>query len=52
MKLFVTGDIHAGLDIEKISPKKFPENRLLTKDDLVIVAGDFGLPWDGGRRDQ
>lgn len=44
--IFVTGDIHGGLDINKLSSKQFPENRGLTHDDYVIVAGDFGLVWD------
>ena len=43
--LFLTGDTHAGIDIEKlhIFNKEHPE---LTKEDYVIVLGDFGVIWD------
>lgn len=42
-RVFVTGDVHGVPD--SISFKKFPVGRTLTKDDYVIIAGDFGLPW-------
>lgn len=42
LKIFVTGDTHGGLDSEKLSFKNFPEGQTLTKDDFVIVLGDFG----------
>lgn len=44
-RLFLTGDTHADIDIEKlhIFNKEHPE---LTKEDLVIVLGDFGVIWD------
>lgn len=46
--LFVTGDVHGGLDINKLSSKQFPENRELTKSDYVIVAG---VIWDGSKEE-
>lgn len=48
MSIFVTGDLHGAIDISKLSGKSFPQGRSLTKDDYVIVAGDFGLAWDNG----
>ena len=42
-RIFVTGDCHA--EFKKLSFKAFPEGRSLTKEDFVIVCGDFGL-WD------
>lgn len=45
MKNYVTGDIHGGCDIEKLYGKDFPEGKTLNKEDVVIVAGDFGLIW-------
>lgn len=51
--IFVTGDIHGGIDISKISNENFPQAKQLTRNDYVIVCGDFGLPflpsdtWDG-----
>lgn len=44
--IYVTGDTHAGIDIAKLSSKSFVENRLLSKNDYVIVAGDFGFIHD------
>ena len=43
--IYVTGDCHA--DFTKFSTKRFPEQREMTRDDLVIVCGDFGLWHDG-----
>ena len=45
-KVFVTGDTHASIHITKLSSKKFLDGRHLTKNDYVIVCGDFGLVWD------
>ena len=42
-RIFITGDCHASYG--KLSFKSFPESRELTKDDYVIICGDFGL-WD------
>lgn len=49
--IFVTGDTHADYDISKLSTKKFPQQKTLTKSDYVIVCGDFGLVWDASRRE-
>ena len=51
MSIFVTGDIHGEI-YPRLSNASFPAQRELTKDDIVIVAGDFGIPWtDGGAAD-
>lgn len=42
--IFVTGDCHA--NFEKFSTKNFPEQKELTRNDYVIVCGDFGGIWD------
>jgi len=42
-KIFITGDIHG--DPFRFSSKKFLEGKELTKNDYVIVAGDFGILW-------
>lgn len=39
--IFITGDCHA--DWKKFSKKSFPEQAEMTRDDFVIVCGDFGL---------
>lgn len=41
MAVYLTGDCHA--EFGKFSTKRFPEQKELTRDDYVIVCGDFGL---------
>jgi len=43
-KVYITGDTH-GDPVTRLSTKNFPEGKELTKDDYVIVAGDFGVIW-------
>ena len=46
--IYITGDTHA--DFRRFNTRNFPEQKQLTKDDYVIVCGDFGL-WDGSKRE-
>lgn len=46
--IFLTGDIHGELSINKLSSANWPEGQGLCRDDYVIVLGDFGLVWDCG----
>jgi len=48
---YVTGDTHGDNDIYKLSPIMFPEQNQMTKDDYVIICGDFGCIWTGDQRD-
>jgi predicted phosphohydrolase len=41
--IFITGDMHGEHDIGKFVTKMFPEGTKLTKNDFVIITGDFGL---------
>lgn len=41
--IFITGDCHG--DYRRFSANIFPEQRGMTKEDFVIICGDFGL-WD------
>lgn len=50
--IYITGDTHRDLDIWKIQGFSFPEADGLTKDDYVIIAGDFGGIWYGDERDE
>lgn len=45
MRIFLTGDTHGGIDIHKLYEfnTEYPN---LTKKDLVIILGDFGVIWD------
>lgn len=48
MTILLTGDIHGTHDIHKLSSDHFNKNNELnlTKDDHLIICGDFGLIWD------
>ena len=42
--IYVTGDIHGGIDIQKLSNKNLKKyNITIGKGDFVIILGDFGL---------
>lgn len=41
--IYITGDCHS--DVTKLNKRFFPEQNEMTKDDTVIVCGDFGLLW-------
>ena len=45
MSVFITGDIHGNYDIRKLNAKNFDADDL-TKDDYLIICGDFGVVWD------
>ena len=42
--IFFTGDTHS--NFERFSSKAFPEQLDMTKDDYVIICGDFGGIWN------
>lgn len=42
--VYLTGDTHS--DLRRLTSKVFPEGRELSKEDYVIITGDFGLIWD------
>lgn len=44
--IYITGDTHCPFDISKFKPHYFPEGQTLTKEDYVIICGDFGAVWD------
>lgn len=50
--IYLTGDVHGAFDIHKINPDEFTVGKTLTKDDCVIICGDFGCIWDGGSSDR
>lgn len=45
-RVFLTGDTHIPIDIHKLTSKHFPMGKTFTKDDYVIILGDFGLIWN------
>jgi predicted phosphodiesterase len=42
--IYVTGDTHA--EFNRFNIESFPEQKEMTKDDYVIICGDFGGIWD------
>ena len=50
MAIFITGDTHG--DFSRLLPAAFHEQRDLTKEDYLIICGDFGSVWDGGDAEQ
>ena len=42
----ITGDIHREIDLYRLGNSSWPVGTLLDKNDLLFVAGDFGLIWD------
>lgn len=50
-RLFITGDTHGDIDIYKLTTKAFPLQKELTKDDTLVILGDAGFCWDGGKQD-
>ena len=42
--IYITGDCHS--DFVRFNKENFPEQTAMTKDDYVIICGDFGGVWD------
>ena len=45
-RVFAAADLHGCNEVWKLGPRSFPAGCSLCKDDYLIVAGDFGLPWN------
>ena len=43
--IYITGDTHCPEDIHRLNTSGFPEQKNLTKNDYVIICGDFGGVW-------
>ncbi|MDO5132881.1 MAG: metallophosphoesterase family protein [Eubacteriales bacterium] len=48
--IYLTGDTHA--DFRRFSTRIFPEQKNMTKEDYVIILGDFGGIWSGDPQDR
>jgi len=48
--IFVTGDTH-GDWMNRLKVDSFPEQKEMTKDDYVVICGDFGI-WDNSKRER
>ena len=43
--IYITGDTHGTFNY-RFSKKSFPEQEQMTKDDYLIILGDFGGIWN------
>ena len=43
--IYIFGDLHGVQNLHIFNKENFPEGYSLTKDDFVIILGDFGIPW-------
>lgn len=50
--IYVTGDTHQNINIKKLTIDFFPEQKFMTKNDYVIICGDFGCVWNGSYSDK
>ena len=48
--VFATGDTHG--NFLRFRPENFPEQENMTKNDYVIICGDFGGVWDGSKKER
>ena len=49
--IYITGDTHGSIETHRLSAANFPDGKSLTKDDYVIICGDFGLIWSSSEED-
>ncbi len=58
MAIYVTGDTHGSKSlgrhsvdgfIPRLNPQNFPEQQTMTKEDVVVICGDFGGVWSTSR---
>lgn len=51
--IYITGDTHREQDVAKINPDdRFLQGKEMTEDDYLIIVGDFGFIYDGGKGDK
>ena len=48
--LYATGDTHG--NFTRLLPEYFPEQVEMTRDDYVLICGDFGGVWDGSSKER
>ena len=50
-RIYVTGDTHQSIDIKKLNMKNFPIQKELTREDYLIICGDFGMVWNNSKEE-
>lgn len=51
MNIYITGDTHRDLDAHKLNSENFRMQHTMNRDDYLIILGDFGCVWNGGKTD-
>ena len=49
--IYITGDTHCPIDMKKLKNRNLPPG-LQAKTDFLIICGDCGLVWEGGKEEQ
>lgn len=49
MSIYITGDVHGHLGASRFNTANFPAQKTMTRNDVVIVLGDFGLVWNNNK---
>lgn len=50
--IYITGDTHIPVDINKLNLEGFPFQKNMSKNDYLIICGDFGGVWDGSEEEK
>ena len=50
--IYITGDTHIPVDTSKLSTKRFPQQKYMTKNDYLIICGDFGGVWNASNQEK
>lgn len=48
--IYITGDTHG--DFRRFSSENFPEQKEMSKEDFVLICGDFGGVWNNSREER
>ena len=48
--IYATGDTHG--NFQRFAPEHFPEQAGMTKEDYMLICGDFGGVWDRGKKEE
>jgi len=49
--IYITGDTHIPVDIQKLGMSNFKEQKNMNKNDYVIISGDFGGVWNNSKEE-
>jgi hypothetical protein len=50
--IYLTGDTHGYKGLNRFYPQNFPIGNTLTKQDTMVILGDFGIPWSNNGSDR